>query len=63
MYYLSYARYLESDKLIILCSTLEYHYESVLDESLIRLKIDDELDNYNEKYEYKLMEIDVNRKH
>ena len=53
MYYLSYARYLESDKLIILCSTPEYHSESVLDESLIRLKIDDELDVYNDNYEYK----------
>ena len=35
----------------------------MLDESLIRLKVDDELDNYNDKYEYKFDEIAVNRKH
>ena len=37
--------------------------ESVLDESLFRLKSDDELDNYNDKYEYKVNGIVINRKH
>ena len=63
MYYLCYVRYLESDKLIIFCSTSEYYSGSVLDKSLIRLKIDDELDNYNDKYEYKVNGIDFNIKH
>ena len=56
-------RYLETNKLITFWSTIEQHSESVLDESLIGLMIDDGLDNYNDYYKCKLMEIAVNKKH
>ena len=49
--------------MIIFCSTPEWYSGSVLDESLFRLKIDDELNNYNYEYEYKVNGIVVNRKH
>ena len=52
IYYLSYVRCLENDKLIIFSSTPEWYSKSVLDESLIRLMIVDELNNYNDKCEY-----------
>ena len=61
MYYLSYVRCLENNNLIIFCSTPEWYSGSVSDESLIRLVIDEELDNYNDKYEYKFDEVAVNR--
>ena len=54
LYYLSYVRYLESDKLIIFYSTPEWYNGSVLDESLIWLMIDDELNIYSDYYEYKV---------
>ena len=54
IYYLSYVRCLENDKLIIFCSTPEWYSGSVLDESLIRLMIDDELNIYSDYYEYKI---------
>ena len=54
MYYLSYVRCLENDNLIIFCSTPEWYSGSVLDESLIRLMIDDELNIYSDYYEYKV---------
>ena len=57
LYYLSYTRYIENDnKLTIFCITLEWYSGSVLDGSLIRLKVNDELINYNDKYEYKFDE-------
>ena len=56
-------RYLETDKLITVWSTIEQHSESVLEGFLIRLKIDDGLDNYNDYYKCKLMEITANKKH
>ena len=40
----------------IFYSTLEWYSGSVLDGSLIRLKVNDELINYNDKYEYKFDE-------
>ena len=47
--------------MIIFSSTPEWYSKSVLDESLIRLMIVDELNNYNDKCEYnfdeKLMSI------
>ena len=54
IYYLSYVKYFENDKLIIFCSTPEWYSGSVLDESLIRLMIDDELNIYIDYYEYKI---------
>ena len=54
MYYLNCASYLKSDKLIIFCSTPEQYSGSVLDESLIRLMIDDELNIYSDYYKYKI---------
>ena len=54
LYYLSYARYLENDNLIIFCSTPEWYSGSVLDESLFKLKIDDKVNVYNDYYEYKV---------
>ena len=57
LYYLSYTRYIENvNKLTIFCSTLQWYSGSVLDGSLIRLKVNDELINYNDKYEYKFDE-------
>ena len=63
MYYLSYARYFESGKLIIFCSTAKKHSESAWDESLIKLKIDDELNIITRNMSTILMKITVNRKH
>ena len=56
-------RHLETDKLITFWSTVEQYNESVLDESLIGLMIDDELNIYSDYYKCKLMEIAVNKKH
>ena len=63
MYYLSYTRYLKNDKLIIFYSTAEKHSESAWNESLIKLKIDDELNIITRNMSTILMEIVVNRKH
>ena len=49
--------------MIIFCWTPDEYSGSVLDEYLIRLVIDEELDNYNDKYEYNFDEIAVNRKY
>ena len=48
--------------MILFCSTPEKYSESVLGESLMRLKINDELNVFIDNYEYELMEIVVNRK-
>ena len=49
--------------MIIFCSTPEWYSGSVLDESLIRLMIDDELNIYIDYYEYKIDGVTFNRKH
>ena len=63
MYYLSYAIYFESDKLIIFCSTAEKHSESAWNESLIKLKIDDKLNIITRNMSTILMKIVINRKY
>ena len=63
IYYLSYVKYFENDKLIIFCSTPEWYSGSVLEESPFRLKIDGELNVIIINMSISLMELAVNRKH